>query len=175
MPHIVFKTEWFSIDTVHCKASSNKPYYRLSCNDSVEILAVTSDQKIMLVRQFRPVIGINLLELPSGHVDEGESSKNTIERELKEETGFIYNSIEYLRSIKICLNRINNNLHVLFGKNAKKTELNGGNGDLEVVSASHSDFEKISPRGGFHRVCWNCNLFIVHIKRLFIIDMLIGG
>lgn len=65
----VFETEWFSIDAISYVSSNNKPYYRLSCNDSVSIIAKTTDEKIILVLQYRPAIEDFTLELPSGYVD----------------------------------------------------------------------------------------------------------
>ncbi|MGH3754725.1 MAG: NUDIX hydrolase [Pseudonocardiaceae bacterium] len=55
---------------------------------TVAIVALTEDDRVVLVRQFRPGPAKVLLELPGGNVDRGESVEEAAQRELLEETGF---------------------------------------------------------------------------------------
>ena len=57
------------------------------------MLAVTRDGMFPLVRQFRPTVEMVTLELPGGHVDEGESPEEAARKELQEETGFIVDDL----------------------------------------------------------------------------------
>lgn len=52
------------------------------------ILALTKDQQVILVKQFRPGPNEILNELPGGYVGENESPQQAGERELLEETGY---------------------------------------------------------------------------------------
>jgi hypothetical protein len=63
---VVFETEWFTIDTVPYSNSGGEPYYRLSCSDSVSIIAKTVDDKIILVNQHRPAVESFTYEFPPG-------------------------------------------------------------------------------------------------------------
>ena len=58
----------------------------------VAIVAVTDGGELVLVRQHRPVVGRDVLELPAGLVgDDGDSEESRLtaaKRELEEETGF---------------------------------------------------------------------------------------
>jgi ADP-ribose pyrophosphatase len=52
------------------------------------VVAVDDEGHVLLVRQPRPAVGGDLLELPAGLVDPGESPAECALRELAEETGF---------------------------------------------------------------------------------------
>jgi ADP-ribose pyrophosphatase len=146
----VFQTEWFSIDAVPSESIGGKPYYRLSCDDSVEILAVTSDRKIVLVRQFRPAVGMSMLELPAGYIDPGESPEEAVRRELKEETGYICESINYLGPFKIAASRINNTLHLFCGNDGRVMAEKGKDScEAEVVLVTQEEFKRLIDDGEF--------------------------
>lgn len=52
------------------------------------VLAITKDQKVVLVKQYRHGVKEVLLELPGGVVEDGEVPLDGIKRELLEETGY---------------------------------------------------------------------------------------
>lgn len=52
------------------------------------MLAITKDNKVILVKEYRPGPQEILLELPGGFLDPNEKPQKTIERELLEETGY---------------------------------------------------------------------------------------
>jgi ADP-ribose pyrophosphatase len=52
------------------------------------ILALTEQNNVVMVRQYRPGPHEVLLELPGGYVDRGESPTEAMRRELLEETGY---------------------------------------------------------------------------------------
>jgi len=54
---------------------------------SVAILAITGDDRIVLVRQYRYPVDAQVWELPAGRVDPGEQPLDAARRELEEETG----------------------------------------------------------------------------------------
>lgn len=66
---------------------------------AVAVVPVTSDGKIVLVRQFRYPIGKAILEVPAGKLDKGENPDDCVKRELEEETGYIATRIQKLSSI----------------------------------------------------------------------------
>jgi ADP-ribose pyrophosphatase len=55
---------------------------------TVAMVAITDEDQVLLVKQFRPGPGRTLLELPGGGVGEGEDVAVAAARELLEETGY---------------------------------------------------------------------------------------
>jgi 8-oxo-dGTP pyrophosphatase MutT (NUDIX family) len=66
-----------------------EPFYLLDFPDWAQVVALTPDDRIVLVRQYRHGIGRVTLELPGGIVDPGESPLDAASRELVEETGYV--------------------------------------------------------------------------------------
>lgn len=65
-----------------------KKFYIKITNPAVCILAITEDNKVLTVEQFRPGPNKTLNELPGGFIDEGETPEQAAIRELREETGY---------------------------------------------------------------------------------------
>jgi ADP-ribose pyrophosphatase len=54
---------------------------------SVAILPITADGDILLIRQYRYAVGREMLEIPAGLLEPGETPEEAARRELREETG----------------------------------------------------------------------------------------
>jgi ADP-ribose pyrophosphatase len=65
-------------------------------SDWVNVIAVTEQQHVVFVRQFRAGIETDTLELPGGFVNPGEDAQAAGLRELEEETGFVAKSSRML-------------------------------------------------------------------------------
>ena len=63
-------------------------FYVIENPDWVNIIAVTKDEKVVLIEQFRHGIEEVILEIPGGMVDDGEAPESAARRELLEETGY---------------------------------------------------------------------------------------
>jgi ADP-ribose pyrophosphatase len=57
-------------------------------SDTVAVFALTEDERVILVREFRPGPEELVLELPGGLIDEGQTPEEAAGRELLEETGY---------------------------------------------------------------------------------------
>ena len=58
-------------------------------NGAVAIIAITEENKLVLVRQFRKALEKSILEIPAGKIEKDETNPlETAKRELEEETGF---------------------------------------------------------------------------------------
>lgn len=66
-------------------------------NGAVAVVALTKDQRIICVRQYRYAVGRVTLEIPAGKLDNvGEEPYEAALRELREETGFSCKSLSHI-------------------------------------------------------------------------------
>jgi len=80
--------EVVSARIVNPRTGGESEFYRLNFPDWVNIVAVTKDDEIVFIRQYRFGSGGIELEIPGGAVEQGESPLAAGERELLEETGY---------------------------------------------------------------------------------------
>jgi ADP-ribose pyrophosphatase len=74
-------------------------YYVIHLADAVHVVALTPDEEVLLVRQFRAGSGRDSLEIPGGLVDPGEDPCTAGARELLEETGYAGDPPELLGTL----------------------------------------------------------------------------
>ncbi len=72
------------------------PYFVVEMPESVCAMALTENNEVILVKQYRHPIEAGILELPGGFVDENETVATAIERELQEETGYQFSGFDCL-------------------------------------------------------------------------------
>ena len=68
--------------------------------DWVNVVALDSDGRSLMIRQYRFGVGYTTLETPGGMVDPGEDSKTAAARELLEETGYVSDRWRYLGAVE---------------------------------------------------------------------------
>jgi ADP-ribose pyrophosphatase len=74
-------------------------YYVLEYPNWVNAIALTKENKMILVRQYRHAADIISLEVPGGVIDGDEAPADAVKRELLEETGYSFDSIELIASV----------------------------------------------------------------------------
>ena len=83
---------WFTVRKEQVKMPNGNiipEYYVLEYPEWVNVLAITVDQKIVMIRQYRHALGQYNFELPAGVCDPGDCSfLAAAQRELSEETRF---------------------------------------------------------------------------------------
>lgn len=69
-------------------------------NGAVAVVPITNEGKVVMVKQYRYPMGRDVLEIPAGKIDKGESDpEGAAMRELKEETGYTAEKLQYLGKI----------------------------------------------------------------------------
>ncbi len=89
--------------------------------DWVSVAAITPDQRVVTVRQYRFGVAHFTTELPAGLVHPGEAHRKAAERELLEETGYTSSDWVYLGWIEPNPAYQNNRLHQWLARDARQT------------------------------------------------------
>ena len=93
----LLRTKNFSVKEALFRVKGiRRKYEIITKNDTVLIIPILNDGKILMEKQWRYPVDKYIYELPAGTVDCGESPKKTAARELKEETGYTAKSIKFL-------------------------------------------------------------------------------
>ncbi|QED48512.1 NUDIX hydrolase [Cytobacillus dafuensis] len=65
---------------------------------AVAVLALTDDEKIVMVEQYRKALEKTIVEIPAGKLEPGEDPLECAKRELEEETGYDCKEMDWLIS-----------------------------------------------------------------------------
>lgn len=95
------------------------PFYRIEASDWVNVVAVTSADQVVMVRQFRHGAGGVTLEIPGGIIDPGEQPIESAARELLEETGYKAPMLEPLGVVNPNPALFGNCVHTFLAANAE--------------------------------------------------------
>lgn len=80
-------------------ALEDEKYEIVEHKDAVCVMA-EQDGKLLFVRQYRPAVASQTLEIPAGLIEEGEGALEAARRELAEETG-LEGDLEYLTAFYV--------------------------------------------------------------------------
>ena len=115
--------QYFTARMDQCEMPDGKivdEYFVVELPESACALAITENNEVVLVRQYRYPLNETMLELPGGFIDTGEESTTAMGRELKEETGYAFNNIKYLGKVAANPGVLNNYTHLFLATGGKK-------------------------------------------------------
>jgi len=96
------RTRVFDLDQVryrHPRRRTERDFFVLQPPDWVNVLALTPEHQLVLVRQFRFGIDDFALEIPGGVIESGEDQLVAGARELLEETGYQGSAVQLLGTV----------------------------------------------------------------------------
>jgi len=146
---ILFKDLWFTVRKDVCERPDGKivdPYYVYEFPTWVTAVALTTDGKFIFEKQYRHALGLTMMEIPGGCVDDTDLSlEQAIARELKEETGYVFDHYEYMGKVSANPSTHNNWLHMYLATGGVKTEQQqlDHNEDIEVHLLSVSEVKQL--------------------------------
>ncbi len=97
------------------------PYFVVELPECVLALAITKDNKVLLIEQYRHPIHDQSIEFPGGFIDKYETPETAIVRELQEETGYTFSTLHYLGKTYSNPGVLTNATHLFMATGGKKT------------------------------------------------------
>ncbi|CAM3873633.1 NUDIX hydrolase [Mesobacillus zeae] len=101
---------------------------------AVAVIALTGDNKIIMVEQYRKALEKNIVEIPAGKLEKGEKPEICAARELEEETGYACSSMEWLMSFYTSPGFADELIHLYIAKGLYKKENPASADEDEFVS-----------------------------------------
>jgi 8-oxo-dGTP pyrophosphatase MutT (NUDIX family) len=98
----IVKKPWATLRVDECKLPDGRiasEYYVLEYPNWVNVVAITEDEKVIMVRQYRHSGDIVSIEIPGGVIDGDEKPIEAAKRELLEETGYLFEDFELVSTI----------------------------------------------------------------------------
>lgn len=126
-----------------------RDFTRLLSPDWVNVLAVTENNQLVMVRQYRHGTRSVTLEIPGGMVDEGETADVAGLRELREETGYAANRARILASVWPNPAFMSNRCHIVLAEGARRVgePMLDPAERIDVVTCPLTDVEALIARG----------------------------
>lgn len=136
------------IDTVELPDKKYSKREIIEHPGAVSILAITEDDCVILVRQYRKAVERALLELPAGKIELNEEPAQTAKRELKEETGFQAEKMEYLLEFFTSPGFTNEKVYIFLASGLTEGETALEHGEFVETEIIHiNDLTKMIDRG----------------------------
>lgn len=109
---------------------------------SMTVVALDSEQRIVLVRQYRHPTGQELLETPAGGIDPGESPADAVNRELAEEAGLRAREVIPIGGFYLAPGWATEYMHVYLARDLYEAEAEADEDErIEVVRLPVAEWE----------------------------------
>ena len=133
----VARSRLFSIETLKLRFSNGveRLYERLPARgrQAVIVVAINTDDEVILVREYLAGLHRYELNLPKGTVDPGETFEEAANRELKEEAGFGARQLDYVRQITLAPAYMGFSIHVILARDLYPESLPGDEPEIMEV------------------------------------------
>ena len=99
-------------------------FYAITIRDASAIVALDEGGNLILKREYRYCYDRELLEIPAGAFNDGETDPLAVaRRELLEETGYVSDDWEYLGPTVESSAKLTNIMHIFLARNCRKVAL----------------------------------------------------
>ena len=127
-----------------------EPWYSMRGPDYTSIVAVTEDNRILAVRQYRPAVEQFIIEFPAGNIDPGEPPEQCARRELREETGYEAGEMELLGPMYPDVGRLGTRVWNFFAPGVRPVKDWKPEPGVEVLSFSLDELTRAIQDGTFN-------------------------
>jgi ADP-ribose pyrophosphatase len=139
---------WFTVRRDTCEKSDGSivlNYYVFEFPEWATAFPLTAEGKIIMTKQYRHALNEVGFELPGGVVEKGESFEAGIQRELLEETGYVFDEIKPLGKISANPSTNTNLMHMFLATGGKKISEQSldANEEIEVYELSFDELMQL--------------------------------
>ncbi|ENI5459601.1 NUDIX hydrolase [Staphylococcus pseudintermedius] len=141
----IYKGKIIEVEKHKVSLPNNETAYRevVKHNGAVAICALTPDQQVILVKQYRKALEQELLEIPAGKLEPGEDRESAAMRELEEETGYKAKKLTLIGEVYGTSGFSNEKISVYFADNLVEGKVNLDEDEfVEKVLYSLDDVKK---------------------------------
>lgn len=145
----LFNDTWLKARKDRCERPDGKiidPYYVMEYPEWTTALALTKDNQVIMVRQYRQALGQECIEIPGGCIDETDKNyEEAIRREFLEETGYIFENAHYLGTTSPNPSTNSNLMHMFLltgGYKVQEQSLDA-NEEIEVLIISLDELKQL--------------------------------
>lgn len=139
-------------------------FFVLESSDWVNVIPLTSEGQVVLVKQWRHATRSFTLEVPGGLLEPSDSPEEAARRELLEETGFAASKMSYLGFVEPNPAFLNNRCHTFLARDVQRvSELNQDEKeDIEVLLRPMEEIPRLIREGAISH-----SLVVAAFYRLF--------
>lgn len=142
----------FSIRTdraVSPRTGKEHDFYIVESPDWVNVIPLTSDRQVVMIKQYRHGARQVTLEIPGGMIDGGDSPMEAASRELREETGYQGEKLTLLGKVNPNPALFGNFCYTFLAENVTKVSLPAPDQteDIEVVLIPLADIPQMIRKG----------------------------
>jgi ADP-ribose pyrophosphatase len=141
---LVYTSKYFNLrkDEIEFPSGKKGSWTYWDSWDSVMIVAMTKDKKLVVLKQYRYLVGEEAVELPAGSIDKGESIDEALRREFKEETGSECKKFIKLGSFYETFGQLNRQIHIYFTPDVEIKDFSKRGPEDEETFVELIDFDK---------------------------------
>ncbi|MCQ6273805.1 NUDIX hydrolase [Bacillus sp. V3B] len=133
---------------------------------AVAIIAITDENKIIMVEQYRKALEQIIIEIPAGKLEKDEDPAVCAKRELEEETSYECESLKLLNSFYTSPGFANEIVHVYVAKGLSKKENAAGLDEDEFVNLIELTLDEALQATIDNRICDAKTVFAVQYLQL---------
>lgn len=135
---------------------------------AVAVIAITPDNKIVLVKQYRKPLEKTLVEIPAGKLDNNENPLSAAIRELEEETGYTTKELSFVTSFYTSPGFADELIYIYITDSLEKME-NPPAGDedefIEILELTLDEAKQLVEEERIHDAKTNYAILYLHALR----------
>ena len=155
------------------KTDKVHPVWVMDAPNWINIIPITAEKKVVLIKQYRFGSQEITLEIPGGMIDKGENPKEAAIRELKEETGFVAKEVIEIGRVTPNPALMSNFTYSFLALNVEKSfdQNLDGMEDIEVIEVNLEEVTELIRKGKIDHALVVCAFYFFNQYKEVSIDV----